>query len=136
VNAEPSPVESARLGRQFATALARSDVEVLAETLSPDAVWHFPGRDHQLAGDHRGLAAIAEFGGKVSELTAGTFGMEVRDVYGSEAGAVISFTGRATRPDGRRLENPTTLVVRFAKGRVEELWEFVWDTEAVAAFWR
>lgn len=104
--------------------------------LSADAVWHFPGRNHELAGDHAGLAAIASFAGKVAQLTEGTFRMEVEDVHASQDGAVVAFTGCATRPDGRRLENPTRLVVRFVNGRVQELWEFVWDTEAVAAFWR
>jgi ketosteroid isomerase-like protein len=62
--------------------------------------------------------------------------MEVRETYGGELGAVVAFTGRGTRPDGRVLENPTQLVLRIIDGHVVEIWEFVWDTEAVSAFWR
>jgi hypothetical protein len=38
--------------------------------------------------------------------------------------------------DGRLLNNPTRLELRITDGRVTELWEFVWDGEAVSAFWR
>jgi ketosteroid isomerase-like protein len=108
----------------------------LQRILSPEIVWHFPGHDHALAGDHAGLAEVAAFAGKVSELTAGTFRLEVRETYAGELGAVIAFTRRGARPDGRVLDNPTQLVLRIVKGRVEEIWEFVWDSEAVSAFWR
>jgi ketosteroid isomerase-like protein len=61
---------------------------------------------------------------------------EVREVYGGELGGVIAFTGRGTRPDGRVLDNPRQLVLRIAEGRVQGIWEFVLDSEAVSAFWR
>src|ERR1700693_97429 len=120
----------------LADALVGFDAVTLQRILSPEIVWHFPGHDHSLAGDHEGLAAVAAFAGKVNELTAGTFSMEIRETYGGELGAVIAFTGRGTRRDGRVLDNPTQLVLRIVDGRVEEIWEFVWDTEAVSAFWR
>lgn len=136
---EPPPAticENWRTGAAFADALAGSDAAALQRILSPQASWHFPGRDHELAGEHRGIAAIAAFAGKVFELTAGSFHMDVHGVYASASGAVIAFTGHARREDGRALENPTRLVLRIADGQVVELWEFVWDLEAVAAFWR
>ena len=128
--------ENWRLAAAFADALAGPDAPALQRILSPDAAWHFPGRDHELAGEHRGIAAIAAFAGKVFELTAGTFRMDVHQVYGSESGAVIAFTGHARRADERVLDNPTRLVLSIAAGQVVELWEFVWDLEAVTAFWR
>lgn len=136
---EPSisiPSDNWRLGSSFAEALVQRDAATLAGLISPHAVWHFPGRDHALAGDHEGLAAIAEFAGKVAELSNGTFDMDVHEIYGSQSGAVIAFTGRAARRDGRLLNNPTRLELRIADGHVTELWEFVWDGEAVSAFWR
>jgi uncharacterized protein len=134
--AEASIAEHKRIASEFAQALVRADAATLVSILSPDAVWHFPGRDHALAGSHEGLAAIGVFAGRVSELTEGTFHMELDDVFASESGAVVAFTGHAKRADGRTLNNPTRLAVRIADGRVRELWEFVWDGEAVAGFWR
>jgi uncharacterized protein len=128
--------ENLQIATTFADALAAVDASTLQRILSPEVVWHFPGHDHALAGDHEGLAEVAVFAGNVSTLTAGTFRIEVHGAYGGESGAVIAFTGRGTRPDGRVLENPTQLVLRIADGRVAEIWEFVWDTDAVSAFWR
>jgi ketosteroid isomerase-like protein len=128
--------ENLQIASALADALVGSDAATLQRILSPEIVWHFPGQDHALAGDHEGIAEVAVFAGKVNELTAGTFRIEVRETYGGELSAVIAFTGRGTRPDGRVLNNPTQLVLRIVDGRVEEIWEFVWDPETVAAFWR
>jgi uncharacterized protein len=128
--------ENLKIAVALADALVGFDAVTLQRLLSPEIVWHFPGHNHALAGDHEGLAEVATFAGKVNELTAGTFRMELRETYAGELGAVIAFTGRGTRPDGRGLDNPTQLVLRIVRGRVEEIWEFVWDSEAVSAFWR
>jgi ketosteroid isomerase-like protein len=128
--------ENSQIAVALADALVGLDAAALQRLLSPAIVWHFPGHDHPLAGDHEGLTEVAQFAGKVNELTAGTFRLEVRETYGGEMGAIIAFTGRGARPDGRVLENPTQLVLRIVNGQVEEIWEFVWDTEAVSAFWR
>lgn len=124
------------IGVSLADAMVALDGETFRRILSPEIIWHFPGRDHAIAGDHEGFAAVATFAGKVAELTEGTFRMEVHEIYASESGAVIAFTGHGTRPDGRVLDNPTRLILRTVEGRAEEVWEFVWDSEAVSAFWR
>jgi ketosteroid isomerase-like protein len=128
--------ENLQIAAALGDALVGADAAVLQRLLSPEIIWHFPGQGHALAGDHEGIAEIAVFAAKVNKLTAGTFRIEARETYGGESGAVIAFTGRGTRPDGRELDNPTQLVLQIVDRRVEEIWEFVWDTEAVAAFWR
>jgi ketosteroid isomerase-like protein len=128
--------ENLQIAAALGDALVGSDAAALQRILGSEVIWHFPGQDHALAGDHEGIAQVAVFAGKVNKLTAGTFRIEARETYGGKSGAVIAFTGRGTRPDGRELDNPTQLVLRIVDGRVEEIWEFVWDTEAVAAFWR
>jgi ketosteroid isomerase-like protein len=128
--------ENLQVAVALGDALVGSDADTLQRILSPGVLWHFPGHDHALAGDHEGLPEVAAFAGKVNELTAGTFRLEVSETYAGELGAVIAFTGRGTRADGRVLDNPTQLVLRIVRGRVEEIWEFVWDSEAVSAFWR
>jgi uncharacterized protein len=124
------------VGRSFAEAMASQDVVTAASLLHPDVMWHFPGADHALAGDHHGLDGVATFAQAVSELTAGTFHMDLHEVYASADGVVISFTGSGTRPDGRRLNNPTLLRCTVSEGLITELWEFVWDLDAVGRFWR
>lgn len=135
-DAESTVAENRRIAEAFAAALSSADAIKVVGLVSAELVWHFPGRDHPLAGDHSGLAEVAAFAQKVPALTDGTFAMDVQEIYASGSGAIVSFTSHARRPDGRTLDNPTQLVLRIADGRVHEIWEFVWDTEAVAAFWR
>ena len=102
--------------------------------IDDDAVWGFPGRRGKLAGEHRGKSAIFSFLMSVQSLTAGTFHLDVVDVAASDEHAVAIFRGHGER-DGKRLDNPTALVVRFAGGKIIELREFVWDLEHVEDFW-
>jgi ketosteroid isomerase-like protein len=113
--------ENLQIAVALADALIGFDGPTLQRVLSPEIVWHFPGHDHDLAGDHEGLTQVAAFAGKVSELTAGTFRLEVRGTCAGKLGGVIAFTGRGTRSDGRVLDNPTQLVLRIVNGRVEEI---------------
>lgn len=124
---------AARIRGLFDAFRAR-DVEAIRESLSEDAVWHFPGRQGRLAGSHRGHAAIFAFLARVGELTEGTFELELEDVLANDSHAVAFFRGRARRGD-RRLDNPTCLKIRLENGRAAEIWEFVWDLAAVDRFW-
>jgi ketosteroid isomerase-like protein len=61
--------------------------------------------------------------------------MDVTDVVAGDDRAVVLFRGRGSRPDGRTLDNPTSLVIRLDDGRAIEVDEFVWDLDDVEAFW-
>ena len=126
---------NATLVRGMFAAFRDADAAKLHELIAEDAVWHFPGRRGQLAGDHRGRPAILAFLLKVVALTGGTFHLDLIDVAASDANAVALFRGHATRGD-RTLDNPTCLRLRIADGKVQEAWEFVWDLEHVDEFWR
>jgi uncharacterized protein len=135
-DAESTTADNRRIAEAFAAALSSGDGATVIGLVSPALVWHFPGHDHPLAGAHAGLAEVAAFAQNVTALTDGTFSMEIHDIYAAPSGASIAFTGHGRRPDGRALENPTQLVLRITDGRIHEVWEFVWDTEAASAFWR
>ena len=120
--------------RRLFEAFARADLDLVRATIPEDAVWRFPGRRGQLAGAHRGRDAILGFFARVTGLTGGTFHAELLDVVANDAWAVVLFVGHAER-EGRTLENPTCLRIRFAGDRIVEVWEFVWDLYAVDDFW-
>lgn len=128
--------EMAGIGRALATAMSTGDLTAAAALMAPDVVWTFPGANHPLAGTHVGADGATAFAHAVFGPTQGTFRMDVHDVYGGATGAVISFTGTGSRPDGRTLRNPTRLVLTITDGLITHLDEFVWDAPAVAAFWR
>jgi ketosteroid isomerase-like protein len=121
--------------RELFAAFARADVAAIRATIPEHAVWRFPGRAGQLAGEHRGRDAILQFLTKVAALTGGTFHLDLVDVLANDRFAVALFRGHGERPDGRVLDNPTCLRMRLEDGAVVEVWEFVWDLYAVDEFW-
>lgn len=120
--------------RSLIDGFRRGDLTVFHDVVSPDLVWHFPGRAGALAGAHRGRDEVIAFLASVAGLTEGTFGMDVIDVLANDRRAVVLFRGQARRR-GKRLDNPTCLSMRFSGGQIVELWEFVWDLYAVDGFW-
>lgn len=130
----PEHPNAARLRALFA-AFRTADLATILDVVAEDAVWHFPGRQGQLAGAHRGREAILAFLLRVQSLTGGTFHLELIDVVANDQRAVALFRGHGER-EGRTLDNPTCLHVHLRDGRAVELWEFVWDLYAVDAFWR
>ena len=122
-----------RIRAMFA-AFANADIATIQAMIPEDAVWHFPGRHGQIAGDHRGRQAILGFLMQVQALTEHSFHFELIDVLANDDNAVALFRGRATR-HGKVLDNPTCLRMRLRDGQVVEVWEFVWDLFAVDDFW-
>ena len=126
---------NAVLVRGLLDAFAAGDITAVERHLHADCVWRFPGRRGALAGEHRGRDAVFAFFGRVVALTEGTFAMDVTDVVAGDDRAVVLFRGCGSRPDGRTLDNPTSLVIRLEDGAAVEVDEFVWDLEAVESFW-
>jgi len=120
--------------RSLFAAFRARDLAAIRESLAETAVWHFPGREGLLAGSHVGHAGIFEFLGRVSSLTEGSFALDLEEVLANDRLAVVFFRGHGSR-NGRELDNPTCLKVRFEEGRVSEVWEYVWDLYAVDEFW-
>jgi ketosteroid isomerase-like protein len=121
--------------RELFDAFRAGDVAAIDVAIAADAVWRFPGRHGKLAGEHRGKDQIFSFLMNAQALTGGTFHVDLADVTASDEHAVAIFRGRGDRA-GRRLDNPTALVIRFVDGKIVELREFVWDLEHVEEFWK
>jgi ketosteroid isomerase-like protein len=120
--------------RELFAAFRDRDLAIIQQVVPDDAVWHFPGRRGQIAGDHRGRDAILGFLLKVQALTGGTFHLDLIDVVANDERAVALFRGHGQR-NGKTLDNPTCLVMRMHDGSVEEVWEYVWDLYHVDDFW-
>jgi len=120
--------------RDMFAAFKRADLAAIEAAIPANAVWHFPGHHGKLAGSHRGRDAILGFLMNVASLTGGSFHLDMEDVIANDRFAIALFRGHGTR-DGKTLDNPTCLKMRFANGRIAEVWEFVWDLFAVDEFW-
>lgn len=122
------------LVRNMFAAFERAELAEIETAIAEHAVWHFPGRTGKLAGEHRGRQAILGFLMNVAGLTGGTFRLDLEDVVAGDRWGAAFFRGHATR-DGKTLDNPTCLKLRFDQGQIVEVWEFVWDLFAVDDFW-
>ena len=120
--------------RDLFAAFEKGDVATITSVIPEGAVWHFPGRRGQLAGDHVGRAAILRFLLQVPALTGGSFHLELEHVVADDTHAAVFFRGRGER-NGNQLDNPTVLRIDMQGGKAREIWEFVWDLDHVEAFW-
>lgn len=120
--------------RGLFAAFRNSDLAAIQDIIPENAVWHFPGRVGQIAGEHRGRDAILGFLMKVVQLTDNTFHLDLIDVVANDRFAVALFRGSGKRGD-KVLDNPTCLRMRLEDGKIVEIWEFVWDLYHVDEFW-
>ncbi len=125
---------NADIVRRLFRAFAERDIATANSLIAEDAVWTFPGKRGQLAGEHRGREAIAAFFSKVMVLTNGTFHLDLHDATVSDDRAVALFTGSGER-NGKTLDNSTAFVVTIRDGRCADFREFVWNLPEVDEFW-
>ena len=115
-------------------AFRSGDIAAVADVLSDDVTWRFPGRVGRLAGEHRGRNAVFAFLADVMRLTERTFHLELESVVADDDYAVVFFRGHGRR-NGKALDNQTCLKMRLEQGKVVDVWEFVWDLYHVDDFW-
>lgn len=125
---------AARL-RAFYAALAARDAEATLAALSPDVRFHVPG-DGILAGEYKGLEAVATLGLRAAAETNGTFRFELLDVIANDTYAVARHRWTAERA-GRQIEMNNINAYRFdAGGKIVERWEFIEDQRTHDDFWK
>ena len=119
----------AHLARELFAAYGAADVTRLERLIAEDAVWEVPGRS-QLAGRHRGRAAVLDYFARLKTL--GNFKATVLDVLGSDAGAVVIARSRGTFAE-RQYAGDYCLSLTFRDGQVRRAQLFLEDTYAFDA---
>jgi ketosteroid isomerase-like protein len=119
---------------QYGAAMAAGDIEAIAATFQPDAVWHQPGAN-QVSGDQVGLHAILAHLGRFMTLSGGTFVLETESA--TESGDLVSATVRfrAQRAGHDDLDQHGVDVFRVVDGRIAEVWLMSEDQDAEDRFW-
>ena len=79
------------------------------------------------------MDAILGFVAKTTELSGGSFRMEVHDVVANDDHAVALFGARAERED-RTYENRNVLVIHIRNGKLVETWLLSQDQYAADEF--
>ena len=124
---------NATLLRKGYAACGKGDMATLTDLFSEDVVWHLPG-NNQLSGVHRGRDAVFAIFARTTQLSGGTFKIEVHDVLANDEHAVALTRGAASR-EGRQLRSLDTDVYHMSNGKVTEFWSFPEDQRKTDEFW-
>ena len=124
---------NATLLRNGYEAFGKGDMATITELFSEDVVWHVPG-DSQLSGEHRGRDAVFAIFAKTTQLSGGTFKIELHDVLANDEHAVALTRARASR-EGKHYDSLDTDVYHVSGGKVTEFWSFPGDQRLADEFW-
>jgi ketosteroid isomerase-like protein len=111
----------------------KGDVPGALALFDDSIVFHVPGTS-QLAGDHRGKAAVGAFMGKLKELSGGTFKLQPTQIMANNTFSAVVTQISATRNTRTIAEQPVHLW-RFEGGEPVEFWLYPQDQRAFDEFW-
>ncbi|MGB7588770.1 MAG: nuclear transport factor 2 family protein [Solirubrobacterales bacterium] len=133
--ATPSVELVAELHRRQGDMYAGGPVDPVAELLSPDIVWHVPGKS-PIAGDHRGLAQVIDYFERRRRLAGATMSMRPGEVL-SAGDAVVQLVEGSAVLGGERVSWLTVGVYRVdvEHGWIREVWLVPLDSELFDRIW-
>jgi ketosteroid isomerase-like protein len=114
-------------------AFSSGDMHALQELMTPDVVWHNPGRN-PLSGDYEGIDAILELFARAFEASSGTLRLELHDVLANDEHGVGLHRSIARR-GGKTLDSRWAMVLHIRDGKVTEVWGHPADQHAEDRFW-
>jgi ketosteroid isomerase-like protein len=109
---------NAELVRGGYEAFARGDVGAVMRLFHPDIEWHVGGRN-ALTGDYRGHDEVMSFFGRLTEMTGGSFRLEIHDITASDEHVVAILDAHAER-DGRPYDSHVIHVWHVEDGKARE----------------
>lgn len=117
---------NAQVLRDFFDAFGTADRERLAELITADMVWHFPGHS-PISGDWQGVdGLLAGIRATAMALGRGSNGFELLHVYADDTSAVTIHRDYYTADDNH-LDLRYVLHVRMSGGKMAEVWEIPFD---------
>src|SRR5271157_951350 len=106
---------NAELIRACYNAFARGDVQGTLAAFAPDIFWHVPGRG-PLSRDYRGHADVLGFFGHFTELSNGTFRVQVDDIL-TNADRVVALCTESAKRGNRSWSSPQVHLWTVKDGR-------------------
>ncbi len=124
---------NATLLRKGYEAFGAGDMATITELFREDVVWHLAG-NNPLSGVHRGRDAVFAIFARTTQLSGGTFKVDVHDVLANDEHAVALTRATASR-GGKQYDSLDTDVYHVSGGKVTEFWSFAEDTKKADEFW-
>jgi len=125
--------ENAALIRSGYEAFSRGDVQAVLSLFDNDILWHVPGRG-PLSHDYHGPSEVLGFLQHFTELSGGTFRIQVDDVLANDDKVVVLCTESAQR-GGQSWSSPQVHVWTVKDGHVAKFWQYQGDQQAEDEFW-
>ena len=122
------------IAKTYIKAVQTNDQTTLGNIISPDVIWHQPGKN-RFSGTHRGMAAVGPMLGAMMEVSKGTFAITRADHYmanGDWVAITIEFAGEA---NGMKLKQAGVDLIRIEGGKIVELRLFSSDQAQEDLFW-
>ena len=113
---------NASLFRRGYEAFTSGDLDTLRETFSSDIVWHVGGRN-RYTGDKRGIDDVLAFFVELTQITDGTFRLDVHDVLAKDEHAV-ALVNVHWEHQGRAYDELGAHAVHIKDGKLVESWFF------------
>jgi uncharacterized protein len=102
-------------------AFAKGDFAALNDLFAEDVLWHEAGRN-QLSREYRGRDAVYAFFGKLMEVTAGTFHIDLHAVFADDEHGVALVRMTLSHGDKTVTTNDAH-VFHLRDGKVTEFWD-------------
>jgi ketosteroid isomerase-like protein len=122
------------IAKAYIKAVQTGDQATLGSLISPDVVWHQPGKN-RFSGTHRGMAAVGPMLGAMMEVSKGTFAITRADHYmanGDWVAITLEFAGEA---NGHTMKQAGVDLIRIDGGKIVEVKLFSSDPAQEDAFW-
>ena len=122
------------IAKSYIKAVQTNDQATLGTLLSPQVVWHQPGKN-QFSGTKNGIAEFGAMMGGMMEKSGGTFAITQAHRYVANGDLVaieIEFSGQR---EGAKVDQPGIDLLRIADGKIVEVWLFSSNPEQEDAFW-
>jgi uncharacterized protein len=114
-------------------AFARGDVPTVLQVLDENILWHVPGRG-PLSRDYREHQEVLGFFRHFTELSGGTFRIEIDDVLANDERVIALVTEGAERR-GRRWSSPQVHAWTIKDGKAAVFWQYQGDQQTEDEFW-
>ncbi|MCK6414552.1 MAG: nuclear transport factor 2 family protein [Giesbergeria sp.] len=122
------------IAKAYIKAVQTGDQATLGSLISPDVVWHQPGKN-RFSGTHRGMAAVGPMLGAMMEVSKGSFAITRADHYmanGDWVAITLEFAGEA---NGHTMKQAGVDLIRIDGGKIVEVKLFSSDPAQEDAFW-
>ena len=122
------------LAKNYIRAVQSGDQALMGSLISPDVVWHQPGKN-RFSGTHRGMPAVGAMLGGMMEVSGGTFAISRANHFMENGNWVAINIEFEAKREGAQLEQAGVDLLRIENNQIVEVRLFSSDQALEDVFW-